>query len=591
MTKNKSFVVITKAADRQLHNHRMSIWQAILRYLQNLLGISSTHNSQIDYQQDYVALPDDYGTDSYYNRNDVQSIIKTVRENLTTLDRQTNFTDQIADRKVVLKPNLVTVCHNIGFVKPDYPNTTDPRVLDAVVLFLKDYTSNIVIAESSGRPIPTRASFKMAGIDRLASHHGLELMALEEQQVDRYLLPKAQAMKEIIVPQIFTEIAEGKAFYISMPKLKTNLYTKVTLGFKNSMGCLSYNLRQRNHNFNINEKLVDILYLFQPDLVIIDGIVGAEGQSPAPVDPVDSRVIISGNNPVETDRVATRMMGQDPDQVDLTRIATERGFGDSSVEVIGEEEIMEFRPADPSLMNDAFQALFPQVKILIGHQLPDSQIITDKNSVTPEMMQQMELECRGGCLATTRLGFEYLRYEGVDRSFELVVVIGCGVEIDGEIWYFDRDGNPYSLEDIAGLSGKKVAVGSCARIARDVTDDFLEGCMINPNAGHMAIHKLSGERCRIVSLTDNPSFSILAKGVLGMLRARIRQLRRGHYLDTELNTICPCDGEIPEPTELDTADMNQDYIKWDFPEMTIADKRRLVREEWKNTLESFIDLG
>ncbi|MDJ0702380.1 MAG: DUF362 domain-containing protein [Leptolyngbyaceae cyanobacterium MO_188.B28] len=590
MTKKKSFVVITKVADRQVHNHKTSFLQATLRYLQNLLGMSSTHDSHIDYQHDYVALPDDYGADSYYNRNDVQSIIKTVRENLTTLDRKTHFTDQITDRKVVIKPNLVTVCHNMGFVKPDYPNTTDPRVLDAVVLFLKDYTSNIVIAESSGRPIPTRASFKMAGVDRLARHHGIELMALEEQQVDRYFLPKAEAMKEVIVPQIFTEIVEGRAFYISMPKLKTNLYTKVTLGFKNSMGCLSYNLRQRNHNFNINQKLVDILYLFQPDLVIIDGIVGAEGQCPAPVDPVDSRVIISGDNPVETDRVATRMMGQNPDEVDLTRIATEKGFGDSSVEVIGKEETMAFRPADPSLMNDAFQALFPQVKILIGHRLPNSQIITDKDSVTPEMMRQMELDCRGGCLATTRLGFDYLYYEGVDRSFELVVVIGCGVEIDGGIWYFDRDGHPYSLKDIAGLPGKKLAVGSCARIAKDVTDDFLEGCMINPNAGHMAIHKLSGERCRIVSSKHNPSFSILAKGVLGMLRARIRQLRRGHYLDTDLNTICPCDGDIPDPTELGTADMNQDYIKWDFPEMTAAEKRRLVREEWKNTLESFIDL-
>ncbi len=94
--------------------------------------------------------------------------------------------------------------------------------------------------------------------------------------------------------------------------MKTNLYTGVTLGFKNAMGCLSYNLRQRNHNHAIDQKLVDMLHLFKADLVIIDGIVGGEGNCPAPVEPVQSRVIISGNHSVETDRVAIRMMGFDP---------------------------------------------------------------------------------------------------------------------------------------------------------------------------------------------------------------------------------------------------------------------------------------
>ena len=60
-------------------------------------------------------------------------------------------------------------------------------------------------------------------------------------------------------------------------KLKTNIYTGVTLGFKNAMGAIPYALRERNHNYYINKKLADLLYLFKPDLVIIDGIIGGEG--------------------------------------------------------------------------------------------------------------------------------------------------------------------------------------------------------------------------------------------------------------------------------------------------------------------------
>jgi len=49
----------------------------------------------------------------------------------------------------------------------------------------------------------------------------------------------------------------------------------VTLGFKNAMGVIPYNLRQRHHHYAINRKLVEMLYLFRPDLVLIDGVVGA----------------------------------------------------------------------------------------------------------------------------------------------------------------------------------------------------------------------------------------------------------------------------------------------------------------------------
>ena len=129
----------------------------------------------------------------------------------------------------------------------DYPESTDPRVLDAVIAWLQRYTRNIVIVESSGRGFPTRAAFKIACIDRLSAYRGVQLLALEEQPVERYLLPKAKVMREIVVPRIFGEVVRHEAFYISLPKLKTNLYTGVTLGFKNAMGTIPYNLRQQSH--------------------------------------------------------------------------------------------------------------------------------------------------------------------------------------------------------------------------------------------------------------------------------------------------------------------------------------------------------
>ena len=144
-----------------------------------------------------------------------------------------------------------------------------------------------------------------------------------------------------------------------MPKMKTNLYTGVTLGFKNAMGTIPYFLRERNHSYLIEKKLADLLYLFKPDLTVIDGIIGGEGNTPAPVDPVRVGKIVASNNSVEADRITTRMMGFDPDQNKLMIEATRRGFGDPSVEIIGEASVTKFRPAISSFMDEKTAREFP----------------------------------------------------------------------------------------------------------------------------------------------------------------------------------------------------------------------------------------
>ena len=219
-----------------------------------------TNAPAMDYTRDYVALPPNYGTREYYERPDIKMIYKLVYENLDNLNKKNGFVKKLsAYEKIVIKPNLVSVYHDSGMEKPDYPESTDPRVFEAIVSYLKQYHDRIVIVESSGKPMPTRTGFKVAGYDRIAKKYHTGLIALETCSVVRYLLPKAEVMKEVYIPEIFQEVVEKKAFYISVPKLKTNLYTQVTLGFKNAMGAIPYSLRERNHNYMINKKLADLL--------------------------------------------------------------------------------------------------------------------------------------------------------------------------------------------------------------------------------------------------------------------------------------------------------------------------------------------
>lgn len=378
----------------------------------------------LDYLTDFVVLPKSFGTEAYDRIPEVVGIRQAVDNALDKLDAAVHFTEQLTNnRPVIIKPNLVSVYHDSGFDERDYPETTDPRVFEAVVRYIKRFTSDITIAESSGKPMPTPVSFRVAGYDRIAKHYGAKLVALELRPVVRYMLPKAEVMKEVYLPDTLDVAVQNRAFYISVPKMKTNLYTGVTLGFKNAMGTIPYFLRERNHSYLIEKKLADLLYLFKPDLTVIDGIIGGEGNTPAPVDPVRVGKIVASNNSVEADRITTRMMGFDPDQNKLMIEATRRGFGDPSVEIIGEASVTKFRPAISSFMDEKTAREFPNLLALAGHVRNGAPVVTDKDKVTPEIALALEQACTGGCLAAAKTGLDYYNFKkSARRDFALCII-------------------------------------------------------------------------------------------------------------------------------------------------------------------------
>ncbi len=543
-----------------------------------------THAKPMEYQHDYVSLPREYGKPAYDAREDVRAIRAAVNENLRQLDEKTHFTDRIKNRKVIIKPNLVCVFHNLGSVQKDSPESTDPRVIDAVIEFLQQYTKNITIVESSGRGMPTRASFKISGLDRLAKHRGVELIALEEQPTDRYLLPKAKVMKEIVVPRVFSEVVRGEAFYISIPKMKTNLYTGVTLGFKNAMGTITYNLRQRNHNHAIDQKLVDMLNLFKADLVVIDGIVGGAGDCPAPVAPVDSRVIISGNQSVETDRVATRMMGFDPKDIALMRAADAVGFNDPKVTVIGEEKVFQFTPAEASLTSPWMAGNFPNVKVLVGHSKNNAPQPGKDLTLPIGKVRDMEYACRGGCLASTRYAFAMFLHEGQKRDFEMTVIIGAGAQKDGQVYYYDASGKPYTLDDIKSIPGKKLAIGSCARHLKEFVSNHIDGCMPFPNSQHATLHLMTGTLCAIMSLLRNRYLVPALVATLGVCERRKKFYRQGIRLDIPLGN----QDILYETRPLSEEEKKLDHIFEPFAPLSKAEIRDLCASENRAILATFI---
>jgi len=467
----------------------------------------------------------------------------------------------------------------MGTVNPISPETTDPRVLDALVRGLAVRASHVTIVESSGRGSPTRSCFRVSGIDRLAQHRGCGLLALEEQPVDRYILPQAKVHREILIPKIFSEVVRGNAAYISVPKLKTNLYTEVTLGFKNAMGVIPYNLRQRNHNSLIERKLVEMLYLFQPDFTLIDGVVGGEGECPAPVDPVDSRMIIAGNHPVETDRVATGLMGFDPASIKLLRVADELGFGSpEDVKIIGDTTPVPFRPADASLISNRVKEEFPRLTFLLGIAKVDPTLSKDRN-----FLRSMEKVCRGGCIATIRFGLGMLKAEGVEIRKPAVIIIGGGIDTGHGVFWYDGEGRAYGREDILGLPGKKVVIGSCGETLAGTVDYYVPGCIPFPNSPHSILHTLAGKPCRVLS-PRNRQILKLAGAMLKTRRVRRGLIKRGIPIDVPMQMQ---DSVVPV-RELSEQEAQERWIEWPLPELSREERKEALAFEDDSVASSFI---
>ncbi|MCF0143000.1 MAG: DUF362 domain-containing protein [Parasporobacterium sp.] len=530
---------------------------------------------KMDYQKDFVVLPAEFGTEAYDKRPDVKGIRDAVDAALNQLDEQVHFSEKLKDnRHVIIKPNLVSVYHDSGFDERDYPETTDPRVFEAVVRYISRFTNRITIAESSGKPMPTTLSFKITGYDRIAAYYKTELVALEHRPVVRYMLPKAEVMKEVYLPDTLDAAVKGEAFYISVPKMKTNLYTGVTLGFKNAMGTIPYFLRERNHSYLINKKLADLLYLFKPDLVVIDGIIGGEGNTPAPVDPVAVGKIICGNNSVETDRVTTRMMGFDPEENKLMKEAKARGFGDPDVEIIGPTDVTPFRPAISSFMDEKTAKDFPGLLALAGHIVNGAPSISEIAPIEPEKALQLEQACTGGCLAAAKTGLEYALYsKKAKKDFELAVIMGPGLICSGQRVWFDKTGKPYTTEDIKELEMRKMALGTCSSNIFTLTQ-YQADCCCDPALCMSVICKAAGITMPIKTPKNKALIPTLT-GILGTVSARKKWIKQGRYVD------CPrahVDRIFPLP-KLSEEDAQKDFIEWPLPPMSPAEKKAQLKSQ------------
>jgi len=222
-------------------------------------------------------------------------------------------------KPVLIKPNYINASH------PSTGITTDSRVIEGVVEFLKLHRiEEVVIGEGSGFA-DTFKAFEVAGVDKVAEKWKVKLVDLNNDEFVEVRPVNPLALKQVKIARTALE-----STIISVPKLKLHRMAGVTLNLKNMMGAVTP--KGSIHN-PLSEKIVDLASIVKPSVAVIDGIIAGEGHETSGA-PVEMDLVIAGQDPVAVDAVGAAVMGIPPGSVKHLRLADEKGLGTCDLEQI-----------------------------------------------------------------------------------------------------------------------------------------------------------------------------------------------------------------------------------------------------------------
>jgi uncharacterized protein (DUF362 family) len=177
--------------------------------------------------------------------------------------------------------------------------------------------------------------------------------------VRRPLHSRYSQLRELWLPDLVVD----SDVVVSMPKMKTHHWGGLTLSLKNCFGCVPGRVygwpKNVLHWAGLEQSIVDVAAAVRPDLVIIDGIVGMEGNGPINGDPRHAGLLVVGDDPVAADATAAHMMVVDPERVGYLREAG-RFLGQVHL-----EEIVQ-RGEDPARARVAFRLVPEFAHLRVG---------------------------------------------------------------------------------------------------------------------------------------------------------------------------------------------------------------------------------
>lgn len=230
---------------------------------------------------------------------------------------------------VLIKPNICTISDTTGY------SCTDVGVVEALIRLILSWDSgvSIKIVESDSENKYAEKAFKKYGYRQLEEE--MQRVGFDVSLVDLSHAPLVQVpfagmhLENPTLPEIVTE----PHYVISLAVAKTHNLTFITGTLKNLFGLLPRK-NKASYHAQIDEIIVDLNRLVQPDLCIVDARVGLEGWNGPESRRLDT--FIFGKEPASVDATMARTMGFEPDSIPHVVKATTCGLGTLNPPIRGE---------------------------------------------------------------------------------------------------------------------------------------------------------------------------------------------------------------------------------------------------------------
>lgn len=223
----------------------------------------------------------------------------------------------LAGKRVLLKPNLVEPHRGAGHI-----NTHPLVVRAAIEAFLHLGAAAVTVAEGSGHRSDAFLILEESGLAEVLAEDKIPFVDLNRGEV--FMVQNQgnlTGLSHLILP---LELMKADVI-VSLAKMKTHHWAGATLAMKNLFGILpgAFYGWPKNvlHAAGIPQSIVDINMTVKPQIAIVDGIVGMEGDGPIMGTPVDSGVLVIGRNLPAVDATCARVMGLNPQEIEYLQAA------------------------------------------------------------------------------------------------------------------------------------------------------------------------------------------------------------------------------------------------------------------------------
>jgi uncharacterized protein (DUF362 family) len=237
----------------------------------------------------------------------------------------------LAGKRVVLKPNLVE------YHRDKVINTHPHVVAAAIELCRREGAAEVIVAEGPGHWRNVEYLVQASGLGDVLRHYKVPFIDLNHDEPVKSLnLGRLTGLAYLYLSRT---VATADVL-ISLAKLKTHHWAGATLSLKNLFGTLPgicYGWPKNElHWRGIDSSIVDIALTRTPELAIVDGIIGMEGDGPINGTPKPFGTLVMGCDPLAVDATCCRLMGLRPEKIGYLVLGQRKKLG-----ILREEEIQQ----------------------------------------------------------------------------------------------------------------------------------------------------------------------------------------------------------------------------------------------------------